>query len=239
MGLENQCSRRISRASKYGERVTGRVGSVDNLKRVMDLVKPWELELARGYYQFQLAKILRTVDRALFGSGYTITKRACVASFCALSPNNSEKINYIALARAAQIHAGIIPPESKVPAYPDAKNKALSLMRGTDPYEVLKGRKTRAFYENTINPRDPSYVTIDGHVYSAWVGERLTMKQPYISPKLYDLASQDVRTLAEKQYELTTTVQAAIWLAWKRTNNVLFDPQIDLLMDDLEGVLIA
>lgn len=43
--------------------------------------------------------------------------------------------------------------------------KALRILAGEHPHDVLGGHKVRSFYHNIVNPEDPQTVTIDKHAH--------------------------------------------------------------------------
>ena len=80
------------------------------------------------------------------------------------------------------------------------------------------------FYHCIIGEQD---VCIDGHAYSVWFGERLTMKQvPNIGKILrqrikddYMIATQFINDNNDEQLA-PSEVQAITWVAQKRIHNV-------------------
>jgi len=52
----------------------------------------------------------------------------------------------------------------------DNNAKALRILNGEHPLKVLGGHKVRSFYNNILNPDDPSHITIDKHAHDIAVG---------------------------------------------------------------------
>ena len=153
------------------------------------------------------------------------------AVIAALSPNNkwernckdAEDLISVYVAAGSEAAADV-----KVCTYGKNKAKAIVLLECGDPlqYEtILNGRKVVAFYQCIIGIADA--VVVDGHAYSVWVGERLTMKEvPSIGIKLYRAISDDYRAAAEhinatygKRYT-AAQIQAITWVAHKRIHGV-------------------
>jgi hypothetical protein len=107
----------------------------------------------------------------------------------------------------------------KVSTFNKNKDKAIRILSGEDPRDVLGGLKVRAFYECITGGNQ---VCVDGHAYSIWLGQRVaTSSTPKISPKLYatiahdyHLAAQQVNQITGKQYT-GSQVQAITWVAWR------------------------
>ena len=103
------------------------------------------------------------------------------------------------------------------------KAKALEILEGAAPLEVLGGLKVRAFYGCIMGD---DAVCVDGHAYAIWKGERIsTSSTPKISAKLYASISADyakatdtVNSVLGGQYK-PFQIQAITWLAWRRLNN--------------------
>ena len=153
------------------------------------------------------------------------------AVIAALSPNNkwernckdAEDLIAVYVVAGAEAAADV-----KVCTYGKNKAKAIVLLECGDPtqYEaILNGRKVVAFYQCIIG--STTAVVVDGHAYSVWVGERLTMKEvPSIGIKLYRAISDDYRAAAahiNATYGCEYTaaqIQAITWVAHKRIHGV-------------------
>lgn len=142
----------------------------------------------------------------------------------ALSPNNRWERNIIdAEALIKTFTLGEDYDALKVCTFSKNKDKAIRILKGELPMDVLSGRKVRSFYQCIIGQDD---VCVDGHAYSIWLGQRVpTNKTPKISDKLYDQISQDYRTAAKQIYEITgcyyqaCQVQAITWVTWRNLNS--------------------
>jgi hypothetical protein len=142
----------------------------------------------------------------------------------ALSPNNRWERNIIdAEALVKTYSCGGDLDALKVCTFSKNKAKAIAVLQGADPLDVLGGRKVRAFYECIIGLDS---VCVDGHAYSIWLGQRVTTnKIPKISDKLYDRISEDYRIATKQINEITgdfylpCQVQAITWVAWRNIHH--------------------
>lgn len=138
----------------------------------------------------------------------------------ALSPNNKWDRNVRdAEALIKAFYAGADPDTIKVSTFGKNKKKAVQILKGDHPLNVLGGLKVRAFYRCIIGA---DAVCIDGHAYSIWTGQRIpTTKTPSISEKLYNKIAGDYRLAATQISEITgeqhtaAEVQAITWVVWR------------------------
>lgn len=103
------------------------------------------------------------------------------------------------------------------------RDKALSILRGADPVDVLGGLKVRSFYANILQPNNPDPVTIDRHAYCLAHGIRsersgFASVDIKLTPKRYRETAEAYREIAADLNLLPNQLQATTWLAWKRTN---------------------
>lgn len=163
---------------------------------------------------------------ATMAQRYSLSTDTVAAVIAALSPNNrwernlSDADNLI----GAYILGGYSDAvKVKTSTYGLNKTKALKILEGAAPLEVLGGLKVRAFY-GCIMGQDA--VCIDGHAYAIWRGERIsTSSTPKISAKLYASIAADyiratdtINNILGGEYQ-PRQVQAITWLAWRRLNN--------------------
>lgn len=141
----------------------------------------------------------------------------------ALSPNNRWDRNQrdaAALCRA--FAAGTLADAAavKVSTFNGNKEKALRILDGESPLDVLGGLKVRAFYSCILGD---DAVCVDGHAYAIWLGEYIpTTKTPKISPKLYasiaaayGQAAETINAVMGTSYS-AAQVQAITWSVWQR-----------------------
>lgn len=152
-----------------------------------------------------------------------------VAAFAALSPNNDYMGNLRSTATLLKARAEGIPFERcTVSTYRACARRAWDYLDGIPFLERTKGPKTRAFYQNILDPWDPEPVTIDGHMFGLWAGQRLTMKQVVRLRIPYDRVADDFRSFAGRNGILPCQLQATLWFTWKRIHRVIYSPQLDV-----------
>lgn len=155
---------------------------------------------------------------------YDVHVETAAGVIAALSPNNRWNRNLIdaeALIKAYVSDGDV--RDIKVSTFNKNKAKAISILDGGDPLDVLGGRKVRAFYQCIM---DDDAVCVDGHAYSIWLGQRVTTtKTPSISAKLYEQIANDYRKATEQINNITgqhftpAQVQAVTWVVWRNLNH--------------------
>jgi hypothetical protein len=205
-------------------------GSIENIFRVWTQSLPWERLDGAAYYDRQRQAITS------LARSYAYTQRQGVAVFAALSPNNDEAGTYRAAEVCMKIARERLPAEHPVQGYPANKAKALRILLGMPPLEVLSGPKVLAFFHNTIQPDNSEWVTIDGHMVGVWRGRRHLLRgmrgadRPdgmtgaEISKTEYAAAVGDFRTAAGEVDLPAPRFQAVLWLAWKRIHRIRYTP---------------
>lgn len=142
-------------------------------------------------------------------------------AFAALSPNNSEKMTFQALAGCIRECQGL--PWVRVPGYGLNRRKAIRILMGEQG--VLRGLKVTAFCHNITQPWSWERVTVDGHMGSAMVGRKMSMKEVAVlglhKPTIYHAAEEMVREAARRVgVRDVSAFQAAVWLEWRRKHRV-------------------
>ena len=91
---------------------------------------------------------------------------------------------------------------------------------------ILNGKKVVEFFNCITNPL-LNDVCIDGHAYSVWYGQRLTMKEvPNIGKKLRAQIKTDYRDATAfineelGEHYSAASIQAITWVTHKRIHNV-------------------
>lgn len=154
--------------------------------------------------------------------GYDVSTIAGVIS--ALSPNNRWERNVIDAEALIKVYTyGGDVEALKVCTFSKNKAKAIAILQGDDPLDVLGGHKVRAFYDCIIGGDS---VCVDGHAYSIWLGQRVTTNNtPKISDKLYNKISEDYRIATKQINEITgdfylpSQVQAITWVVWRNLHS--------------------
>jgi len=163
-------------------------------------------------------------------SKYHIRVEEAAGVIAALSPNNRWERNIIdAEAMIKCWSAGGTDEDIlavKVCTYTKMQEKALNILRGCDIVTTLNGPKIIEFFNCITNPL-LNDVCIDGHAYSVWFGQRLTMKQvPNIGKKLrqqiktdYVDATTFINEELNESYS-PADIQAITWVTHKRIYGV-------------------
>lgn len=197
---------------------------MENLVRVFDLATAADLSTAaRSWYTYH-----ELTSRAAQKFGFEPKIGAAV--FAALSPNNDYHGNLRDMHRLLEAaHLGLNLDDFGVSTYHNNKRKAWAICHGTPPLDVIVYPKTRSFYLNICDPTDPVPVTVDGHIYNAWRGERvaLTEAATKMNNRLYETIAEDVRTLARRVGLLPNVTQSVVWFVWRRIHSIKFDPQLE------------
>lgn len=207
--------------------------TTENIRRVwcqVDAIDYREGLVAYRRYRGTLERLAAHYGAPLSGT---------VAAFCALSPNNDYMGNLrstVTLLRAYR--EGVPVNKVHVSTYNACRNRAWRFLNGENFLDITRGPKTRAFFLSILNPDDPHPITIDGHMVNAWRGEVTTMVEVAWSKFKYDVVANDYRAFAAEIGVLPNQLQAMIWFTWKRINNIVYRPQLNLFRraDDLWGL---
>jgi hypothetical protein len=115
-------------------------------------------------------------------------------------------------------------PRASVPTYSKLfRRRAVAIIKGASPLDVLGGRKVRAFY-GLLSGHDLDAVVIDGHAWNIARGELAVFRDrpgysapatAQVTARRYRLAVQAYREIAELVGEPAHSVQAATWIHWR------------------------
>ena len=162
---------------------------------------------------------------------YGVSAETAAGVIAALSPNNRWERNIIDAEAIIKCWAAGGTRSDllavKVCTYGKMKEKAIDILTLDLPITtVLKGKKIVEFFNCITNPL-LNDVCIDGHAYSVWFGQRLTMKEvPAIGVKLRAQIKTDYRDATAfineelGTYYAPATIQAITWVTHKRIHNV-------------------
>ena len=166
---------------------------------------------------------------------YGVSAETAAGVIAALSPNNRwernivDAENIIKCWAAGGTRSDLL--AVKVCPYGKMKEKAIAILWNQDDPElpiayILNGKKIIEFFNCITNPL-LNDVCIDGHAYSVWFGQRLTMKEvPAIGKKLRSQIKTDYRDATAfineelGTYYSASTIQAITWVTHKRIHNV-------------------
>ena len=163
----------------------------------------------------------------MIGANYGVDVNTVAGVVAALSPRNrwsrniadAENMVKLYVAGGADAAAGC-----KVCTFASGKKKALQILAEniTNPDEIraiLNGPKLVEFF--TCIADDRPDVCIDGHAYSIWVGERITLADvPPISKKLRETIKADYMAAADILGVSPSTLQAITWVTWRRLHGL-------------------
>ena len=184
-----------------------------------------EVQLGCDWYPSALAIASRISDK------YGCSVEVAAGVIAALSPNNRWERNIIDAESIIKCWAAGGTDEDILAVtcctYSAMKQKALDILTRDIPIvEILNGPKIIEFFNCITNPK-LNDVCIDGHAYSVWFGQRLTMKQvPNIGKKLRQQIKTDyVDACTFINEELNESyspadIQAITWVTHKRIYGV-------------------
>lgn len=196
----------------------------ENLCKLYQQASVMERDIGVAYYQTQQDRL------AVVARKFAVDLNVVIGVFCALSPNNSEQCTFRGTIKLLDTPD----PHTTTSAYPRNNQKALRIIGGEPALDVLRGRKVRSFFTNHLTPQDCAHVTVDGHMFNAWRGERVRLNSTKlrVTDALYDLVEQDVVWLAGRLGVVPCQMQSVLWLVWKRVENVLHRPQLKLFNEE-------
>lgn len=181
---------------------------IDNILFVLDMAKTKQFEKGLKWYHNA-----RSFCRYL-SIKYDIPLESAVGIVAVLSPNLSWRINK----NAAEL---IIQDENNapiLPGYPKSKAKALRILWGENPIDVIGGNKVTAFYHNILKPNDDQYVTLD-----TWASRIATLDhslgmdtaQVYLRSLKYDIVANAYKVAATDYGILPLECQAITWITYR------------------------
>ena len=158
-----------------------------------------------------------------------ITTAKAAGVLAALSPNNKWERNCLDAEHLIQafIHGNEDDARNvSVCTYSAMKEKAIKILNSKEDIyfdeiiNILNGPKIIEFFNCIMQKND---VTVDGHAYSIWFGERMTMKQvPNIGKRLRERIKSDYLdatawiNLEMQTNYLPSDIQAIVWVCHKR-----------------------
>jgi hypothetical protein len=203
--------------------------SKDNLQRVLDTASDGDWKVAEAAW-FRYQRITGTIAKK-YGFG------ACIgaAVFAALSPNSDYLGNIRDTNRLlAAAGAGKGLDDFKVSSYGQNKLKAWRIARGEDALSLIVANKTRNFFLNIMDPTDPVPVTVDGHIFNAWMNRRMKLTDANMNLRNgdYEKVADDIRYIGADRKILPNVIQGLIWYAWKRMHRIRHSDQLCFWADD-------
>ena len=191
-----------------------------HIQALLDLATAGEQAEGQTWYRRANTAAVRLADQ------YEVPIPVAAGVIAALSPRNKWKRNLIdaenliAVYKAAGAEAA---EDVKVCTFGKNKKKAIEILvwafEHTGPVKnVLSGPKLIEFFSCIMGEDD---VCIDGHAYSIWFGDRVTLaKVPSIGKKLRAQIKSDYMAVADKNNLKPFEVQAITWVAHRRLHGV-------------------
>ena len=189
-----------------------------------------EVQLGCDWYRSAL-NIAGRIQSKYHTTERPLTVELVAGVIAALSPNNRWERNIIDAEAIIKCWASGGTDEDilavKCCTYTAMRQKALDILTRDIPIvEILNGAKIIEFFNCITNPA-LNDVCIDGHAYSVWFGQRLTMKQvPNIGKKLRQQIKTDYRDACQfineelSCFYTPADIQAITWVTHKRIYNV-------------------
>ena len=190
-----------------------------HIQALLDLATAGETVEGMTWYQRANQAAITLADR------YEITEEQAAGVIAALSPRNKWERNLIDAENliAAYVAGGAEACDDvKVCTFGKNKAKAVEILETAfadgGVFMILSGPKLKEFYSCIRGLED---VCIDGHAYSIWFGDRVTLaKVPSIGKKLRAEIKKDYLAVAKKNNLKGFEVQAITWVAHRRIHGV-------------------
>jgi hypothetical protein len=158
---------------------------------------------------------------------YPVSLYQAAGVIAALSPRNKWERNVADAENLIRVWS--IDPESvdtvKVCTFGSNKAKAIAILNLPEDFDgdavrsILSGPKLIEFFSCIMAEGDD--VCIDGHAYSIWAGDRITLANvPAIGKKLRATIKADYRAAAQEAKITAAEMQAVTWCAWRRIHGV-------------------
>ncbi len=178
-------------------------GGVENIKKVYNEATPAEKEYWGKWYHYAQADVQELAQT------YQIPFPVMAAVVAALSPGNKWTSNLLAAER-------FLTNDPKIPAYPNAVNKAREILTAGDP-SLLTGPKVSVFFRSLVEPRALEHeMVLDGHAINIWRGAKQALKgldKPTAAQRAQMI--EDYRQAARELGVPVQSVQATTWFIWR------------------------
>lgn len=198
-------------------------GSARNIRKVLDKARPSQIQAGVSWYRRYATAALGAAAQAGYLAGpfkagqCGVKARRIIGIAAAFSINRTPNCNLGTVFRFVREQVTGQAGRGKGGYWhsPSCDAKALAMWQGTDPADVLNGPKERAFYFASIG--DSEHVTIDGHAYAIWLGQRITTNRIKVPRGGLQRAAcvADYRAVAEAYGVSPADVQAITWVAWR------------------------
>jgi len=190
-----------------------------HIQAVFDLASVADVVAGQDWYDTARDAAIALSDR------YGVDVTTACGVIAALSPRNKWTRNLIDAENLINVYttSGAEACDTvKVCTFGKNKAKAMSILDAVPTLDVvegiLSGPKLKEFFRCIIGQDD---VCIDGHAYSIWVGDRITLANvPSIGVKLRRQIKADYMAVALKNDMPAYELQAITWVTHRRIHSV-------------------
>ncbi len=190
-----------------------------HIQAVFDLASVADVVAGQDWYDTARDAAISLSDR------YGVDVTTACGVIAALSPRNKWTRNLIDAENLINVYttSGAEACDTvKVCTFGKNKAKAMSILDAVPTLDVvegiLSGPKLKEFFRCIIGQDD---VCIDGHAYSIWVGDRITLANvPSIGVKLRRQIKADYMAVALKNDMPAYELQAITWVTHRRIHSV-------------------
>ena len=190
-----------------------------HIQAVLDLASVADIVAGQDWYDTARDAAIALSDR------YGVDVTTACGVIAALSPRNKWTRNLIDAENLINVYAtsGLEACDAvKVCTFGANKAKALRILASHPTLDVvegiLSGPKLTEFFRCIIGQND---VCIDGHAYSIWFGDRITLANvPSIGVKLRRQIKADYMAVALKNDMPAYELQAITWVTHRRIHSV-------------------
>lgn len=150
---------------------------------------------------------------------YSISMETMCGIIAALSPQNRWPNNLVDAEKFIRSNGNC-----KVSTFGANKAKALKILQGEYPLDILKGDKVINFYHCLLRPDNTTFVCVDRHAFRVAYSQEVNEESNKLYAKVikrikgYELIAEEYRKFAEKVGLRANQVQAITWEAYRIHN---------------------
>lgn len=194
--------------------------SYKNILAVYELANVTDRTAGESWYPTAYAIACKLAEK------YNISPIVAAGVIAALSPRNKWERNVADAENLTKVYS--VDPDSvasvKVCTFGANKAKAVQMLAEAPEtvdaaLNILSGPKLQEFFSCIMGI--DGEVCIDGHAYSIWAGDRITLANvPNIGKKLRAQIKADYTEAAKIANVKSSEMQAVTWCAWRRIHGV-------------------
>jgi len=182
----------------------------ENILEVYNLATNWDIKSGVAWYQGAHEHARKLADR------YETTLETAMAVVSALSPRNkwSNNLKDADTVLAAVYSGARHPFDLKVHTTYTNRDKAFSIEK-TGNLDLLTGAKVTAFFDNILNYKDSTDVTVDVHAYRVSQGDFDVKAKTLTDTEIVEI--KNAYTEASQRIGLSPLeIQAVTWIVARR-----------------------